>query len=247
MKKILSILCVVGVFCGAFAVRNNSIAQTTSYTTSYFNIENTTSAIDINPANINVGEQPPTSFIDENWGGGITTTVVGPAYSAGLSKRVVALPANVHQFTFSYQIRPSQTATIYAQVYETDLMIVDASGNRFNGSCQINNYEGGMWQIANASGGWVDTGFKPGLLPPDVWTQVSVVYLVNWQKLTLSVVSIEQGSQVFSGIAPALQNIPATQKSGWQPSILDVQIQDGMDSEPGGFSRDMRNITIQGQ
>lgn len=237
MKKILSLVVALALLCGV-----TTAAQT--YTAAYANLENAPAVVDTAPADINPGEQQPLSFTDEAWSGGITTSITGPAYSAGLSKRVVTLPANVHQFTFAYQIRPSQAAALYAQVFERDLIIVDAAGNRYNGSCQINNYEGGMWQIANAAGGWVDTGFKSGLLPPDVWTQIAVVYQVNWQALTMSVVSIEDGSQVFSGLSPPLENVAATQKSGWQPSILDVQIQEGLDSEPGSYTVDMRNIGI---
>lgn len=237
MKKMLTIAAAL-LFCCA----TRAFPQT--YTAAYANLENAPAVVDTTPADINPGEQQPLSFTDEAWSGGITTSITGPAYSAGLSKRVVALPANVHQFTLTYQIRPSQAAALYAQVYERDLIIVDAAGNRYNGSCQINNYEGGMWQIANAAGGWVDTGFKPGLLPPDVWTQIAVVYQVNWQALTMSVVSIEDGGQPFSGFAPPLENVAATQKSGWQPSILDVQIQEGLDSEPGSYTVDMRNLDI---
>ena len=224
-----------------------SVLSAQSYTATYTNVERVPAVVDVNPADINPGEQPPWAYTDQAWSGGITTTVAGPAYSAGLSKRVLALPANVSQFTLSYQIRVSQTGALYAQVYETDLIIVDATGNRYNGSTQLNNYEGGEWQIANATDGWVDTGYKPGLLPPDVWTTVAIVYKVNWQAATLSVLSISQGGTVFSGISPSLENVPATKNSGWQPLIIDLQLQDGLDSDPGSFSRDMRNITIQMQ
>lgn len=213
------------------------------YSASYVNIETITPGEDTNPVDINVGASSPTSFTDQQWNGGTTINISGPAYSAGLSKRTVTLPANVSQFTVQYQIRPSQTAALYSQVHETDLMIVDATGNRYNGSTQKNNQEGGMWQVANATGGWVDTGFKPGLFVPDTWSPVAVVYKANWTALTLSVVSIMDGNQVFS-LPPTLLNIPATQKSGWQPSILDIQIQDCLNSSGGAYTRDMRDIAI---
>ena len=216
------------------------------YTASYTNIETLFPGIDTNPANINPGQQEPTSFTDQPWNGGTTIAIDGSKYSAGLSKRVVPLPTSISAFTFTYQIRPSQTAALYSQVHETDLIIVDPLGNRYNGSCQKNNEEGGMWQIVNAAGDWVDTGFKIGLFTPDVWTTVTVIFKANWQALTLSVTSISDGT-LTQAIPSSLQNIPATQKSGWQPSILDVQIQDGLNALGGGYSRDMRNIGIEMQ
>ncbi len=113
--------------------------QAYSYTASYTNLETIVPGIDIKPADVNPGLPPPTSFTDEPWAGGTTINVDGPPYSAGLSKRSVPLPPNVSQFTLTYQINPSETATLYAQVYETDLIIVDPNGNRYNGSCQMNN------------------------------------------------------------------------------------------------------------
>ena len=142
------------------------------YSASYINLETIAPGIDIDPANINPGQEPPTSFTDEPWSGGTTINISGPAYSAGLSKRSVPLPANVSQFTLTYQISPSEDAIEYSQVHETDLMIVDSAGNRYNGSTQKNNQAGGIWEIANAAGDWVPTGFKPGLFRPGVWTAV---------------------------------------------------------------------------
>ena len=215
------------------------------FTAGYSNLETLTPGIDVNPTNINPGAPPPASFTDESYAGGTTINVSGPAYSAGLSKRAVPLPTNVtiHQITMTYQINPSQNAILYAQVHETDLMFVDAAGDLYNGSCQLNNQEGGMWQIAKAGGAWIDTGFKTGLLPPGVWTTVVVVYQPNWTTLTLSVVSITVGALTFT-IPASMQNVAAVQKSGWQPNLLDVQIQDGLNSKGGAFTRDMRNISI---
>lgn len=214
-----------------------------AFEASYTTLEQLAPGIDTTPADINPGEPAPTSFTDEPWSGGTTINISGPAYSAGLSKRAVALPAGVSQFTLTYQVDPSPEAAAHSQVNETDLIIVDAAGNKYNGSCQINNEEGGMWQIATATGAWVDTGFKPGPWATDTWTLVSVVYRANWTGLTLSVVSISDAGQTFT-VPAALQNVPAVQKSGWQPSLLDVQIQDGLNSAGGSYTRQMRDIDI---
>jgi hypothetical protein len=219
------------------------------FSASYANLETIVPGIDMNPADINPGGPEPTSatgFTDEPWSGGTTVSINGPQWFAGLSKRSVTPPTgllqSISQITVTYDIRPSQTASLFAQLHETDLIIVDANGNRYNGSCQKNNEEGGMWQIVNAQGNWVDTGFKPGLFTPDVWTPVSVVYRVNWQALTLSVIGITDGTTPFL-IPAALQNVPAVKNSGWQPNLLDIQIQDTL-IKAGSYTRDMKNIGI---
>jgi len=217
-------------------------ARAQKFTASYLNLEQMVAGIDLAPGNINPGGPAPSSFTDEIWNGGTTVSVSGPAYAAGLSKRAVALPAGVSQFTVSYQTRASQASARYSQANETDLMIVDGAGTLYNGSTRLDNQEGGEWQITNARGAWVDTGFKPGLFPADTWVQVSVVYQANWSASTLSVVSIAQGGQVFS-IPAALASVETMANSGWQKNLLDVQLQETL-VVAGSYTRDMKNINI---
>lgn len=215
-----------------------------SFNASYTNLETIAPGIDTTPADINPGGPVPAYFNDETWNGGTSDTIAGVAYAAGLSKRAVTLPANVSQFTLSYQVRVSQTGAAYSQANETDLMIVDSNGTLYNGSTRLNNQEGGMWQITNSAGGWVDTGFKPGLFAADTWTSVVVVYQANWTAQTLSVLSITDGS-TFT-VPAALRQVETMANSGWQKAILDVQIQDTL-VKAGAYTRDMRNIGIAGQ
>lgn len=214
---------------------------------SYLNLEQMVAGIDTTPADINVGGPVPAYFSDQMWNGGTTITVAGPAFAAGLSKRSVALPSGVSQCTLSYQIRVSQSAGVESQANETDLMIVDAAGNLYNGSTRKNNQEGGEWQITNATGSWVDTGFKPGLFPADTWTQVAVVYQANWTAASFTILSIEDETAptlvgaVFS-LGPTFKP-QVISNSTWKKGILDVQIQDTL-WVAGSYTRDMRNIDL---
>jgi len=169
--------------------------------------------------------------------------ISGLQWAAGLSKRAVTvladLLASITQITFSYQIRPSQLAAVLSQANENDLMVTNAKGALFNGSVRKNNQEGGMWQVANSAGGWVDTGFKPGPFAPDVWTQVIVVYAINWTT-GIRVVSITDNGTTFQlDTPPAAPNLEAA----WGPNLLDWQSQETLLSA-GGYARDMRNVTL---
>lgn len=215
-------------------------------TAQYSKLETLTPQIDTTPADINAGQPPPTLFRDDIYPDGTTITIDGPAYSAGLSKRYVTPPAGLLQsfktFTFSYQIRISETALIYSQVHENDFRVVDASGNVYPGDAQKNNYQGGMWQIPNGKGGWIDTGFKPGLFTPDVWNPVSVIFEVNWTAKTITFVSITDGVSTFA-VPPAIATIPAAALN-WPAGLLGFQNQEGLNALGGTYTRSTRNISI---
>jgi hypothetical protein len=213
-------------------------------THSYANLETLVPGIDINPDDINPGGPPPDSFTDTPWPGGTTLNIDGPQWAAGLSKRSVTVLADVlasiSRITFSFQIRPSQLAAVLSQAPENDLMITDQAANRYNGSLRKNNQKGGMWQIANAAGAWVDTGFDPGPFLPDVWTPASAVYQMVWGK-SISVLSITDGAETFTFPSPVAY--APTPNSKWAPNLLDVQLQEVLENA-GSFTRDTRNIGI---
>lgn len=219
------------------------------FTATYSNLETIAPVLDTNPADINPGQQPPTLFRDDPYPGGSTITIEGPAYSAGLSKRYVTPPGGLLQtlsvFTFSYQIMPSETASMFAQVHENDFRVTDASGNVFLGDLQKNNQEDGMWQMPDGKGGWIDTGFKPGLFAADMWTPVSVIYRVNWAAKTTTYVSMMDGTQLFTFKA-AIATVPAVALK-WAPGLLGFQNQEGLNALGGCYSRSTRNIGIEAQ
>ena len=218
---------------------------------SYSELETITPGLDTDPNNINPGGPVPLYFNDV-YGGGVTTmTLVGTRFAAGLSKRVVTLPSGVSQFTFTYKIKPSALASVYAQVYENDLMFVDSKGNRFNGSVRKNNDLGGMWQIVNAAGQWVAV-FKAGLFPTEVWTTVTIVFKINWTALTIAVISITDGTQKTFVIANPMNN-PAIQDDPlWEPNIIDWQSQGTINENviaPAivSYTQEMMDVCVYGQ
>lgn len=219
------------------------------FSASYANLETIAPTIDTIPAHINPGQQPPTLFRDDPYPGGSTITIDGPAYSAGLSKRYVTLPvgllATLSVFTFNYQITPSETASLFSQVHENDFRVTDAAGNVFIGDLQKNNQEGGTWMMPDGKGGWIDTGFKPGLFTPEAWTPVSVIYRINWAAKTSTYVSIMDGTQLFTFPA-SIATVPAAALA-WAPGLLGFQNQEGLNALGGCYTRSTRNIGIEGQ
>lgn len=220
---------------------------------SYSKIETIVPGIDTNPADINPGGPTPLYFNDVFAGGVTTMTLVGERYAAGLSKRVVTLPEGVSRFTFTYAIRPSQLAALYAQVYENDLMFVDSKSRRYNGSVRKNCVTG-EWEIVNVTGDWVPTGFKPAPFAPDVWTTVTIVFQINWTAFTLSVVSITDGTKSFTVTAPLPQNNPAitTDNPPWQADIIDWQSQGTLNTNVivgaiASYTQEMMNVCVYGQ
>lgn len=215
------------------------------FTANYAKLETLTPQIDTTPANINPGQLPPDLFRDDVYPGGTTITIEGPKYSAGLSKRYVTPPLGLLQnfttFTFSYQIRPSETAAIYSQVHENDFRTSGTSGEVYVGDTQKNNEEGGVWMIPDGKGGWLNTTFKPGLFAPDVWTPVSVVYQIAWGK-SLTFVSITDGVSTFA-VPPSIATIPANALD-WQAGLLGFQNQEGLNALGATYTRSTRNIGI---
>ena len=213
----------------------------------YSNLETLTNAIDINPADINPGGSIPFHFEEAKWPGGLTILITGNATagnSAGLSKRTVVLPPATKRIVHSYRIRPSQLAHLHALIHECDLQIVDAESYLYNGSSQIDNSNGGVWDGAGKGGSWVQFGYKTGLLPPDEWTQVAVSMAIDQTAKTHSYGAIAVSRfGVFTDIPAALKNVPAV-KTNWKPSIILHQIQDTTNAPNVSYTRDMADITV---
>jgi len=216
----------------------------TSY--SITNIETIVPGIDINPANINPSGPVPIDFKDTLWPGGTTLFLDGIPYAAGLSKRAFSPPLDllmsIGTITKSFQIRPSQTAFLFSGSNESDLMVVDGNGLRYNLSLRKNNEKGGLWEAVGLDGTWKSTGFDPGKFTPDVWTQVTVVCAVNWIKSTSAILKITDGTTPFTIPNPVI--LPAAANTGWQKDLIDDQEQETEGPVAGPYTRDMRNISI---
>ena len=211
----------------------------------YSKLETIVPLIDTDPAHINPGQQPPALFRDDQFPGGTTITIDGPAYSAGLSKRYVIPPPGLLQsftlFTFSYQIQPSELAALYSQVHENDFRMSGSSGEVYVGDAQKNNADGGLWMLPDGKGGWVPTTFKPGLFTPDVWTSVSVSFEIAWGK-SITFLSITDDGETFA-VPAAIATIPAAALA-WQPGLLGFQNQEGLNALGGIYTCSRRNLTI---
>lgn len=212
----------------------------------YSNVETLPRGLDTDPAHINPGGPVPLDFNDQSWSGGTTLNISGDPYAAGLSKRSFSPQADLllsaTKITKSFQIRPSQMCAILSQANESDLMIVDPSGNLYNGSLRKNNQTGGTWETVDSGGKWVSTGFVPGHFAPDAWTAVTVVYGVNWTEKIIALMSIEDGTTNFIISKPVWN--PAIANSGWQATLIDDQEQETIGAVAGAYTRDVRDITI---
>ena len=221
------------------------------FTATWTNLETIAPGIDTNPADINPGQPGPTTFYDQVWPGGTTISIEGLAYSAGMSKRSVAVLAGlfsgVRQVTHSMEVRISETALLYQQVCELDLRAVDAGGLLYPGDVQKNMQQGGLWQFTKDGTNWTATAFKTGLWIPDAWTPIAKVYEVDFTKHTITLTSITDGSDTWVNPSPVA--VPAIANLGWPANFFYEQDQEGRNGVVGsyGYERSMRNIGIQVQ
>lgn len=131
-----------------------------------------------------------------------------------------------------FSLQPDLNAATSAQAIEVDT-ILTVGGWTYNLSMQINYEEEGMIQVADATGKWVDTGVKIGLLDPATVTRFSVLYEFDEAKHTSAVRHVMVGPTVHD-IPEALQNIPAVQK-GWTDGAI-MQVQLDTNARGGEFS-----------
>lgn len=115
---------------------------------------------------------------------------------------------NTGNLEFSFDLIVDEANSTAANVRETDVILV-TGGYKYNFSGQQNITEGGMIQIADSKGNWVDTGIKLGILSPNVRHSLSWKYSFDTTKHTGSVVSFALDGVGYS-IPTSLQNIPAS-------------------------------------
>ena len=214
------------------------------FAANYANLETLAPVLDTNPADINKGQLPPDLFRDDPWPGGTTITIEGPKYSAGLSKRYITPIAGLlqaaSQFTFSYQIKPGDSAPMFSQVHENDFRASGPSGEVYVGDAQKNNQEGGIWMIGDGKGGW-NALSKTGLFTTMGFTTVIYVFRIVWGK-SLTWVSLTDGG-VSVPIPAGLATVAAANLA-WQPGLLGFQNQEGLNALGGCYQRSTRNIGI---
>jgi hypothetical protein len=168
---------------------------------------------------------------------------IGEAYAGWLAKHVAPLLTPSALITFSYLINPDSSATFNAQALETDTRLTDASGWTYNGSCQLNLAEGGMWQVPNpTTGEWFDIGVRTGPLPANTWTPVTITYSLDYSARLISIVNIQVSGTTHP--IPVPQKLPA-KLLGWTASQVVTQLQPCLNSRGGAFSVGFKGIQYQ--
>lgn len=173
----------------------------------------------------------------------------GVQYAGGMAYASLGWPQGcTYGFAgLDYECFLSAADAQFLQVMETDLKAVLnpwSSGvlipNVANWSVQKNLAAGGMWQIDDVNGDWVDTGFNPGPLSVDTWIPVSLRFSVDWSNLKSSVLSIKENGKIGM-IPPALQNVSLL-PSNWS-TALNTQLQICL-SKAGGVALQYRNVVV---
>ena len=131
-------------------------------------------------------------------------------------------------------------AATYAQALELDCKYTH-SGYQANFSHQLNYIEGGHEQITNAAGSWVDIGYNPGKLTPNIWHHYVFTYSFNTGALTYSWVSLELDG-VITNIPNTLQNQPMY-ASTWPDGVI-PQVQQDLTVAAGQFTMKIQNMQL---
>lgn len=182
--------------------------------------------------------------------GSIRVSGQGVQYAGGMACAQLGWP-DVPNLAFAgldYEAYVSAADLSFLRVLETDLKACLnpwVSGpnisNVANWSVQKNLAEGGMWQIDDVNGNWIDTGFNPGPLSPDVWVPVSLRFSVNWTGGTYSVLSISESGK--TGLIQAPQQNIALLPSNWGKA-LNAQLPQTCLNMAGAVNVQIRNALV---
>jgi len=131
--------------------------------------------------------------------------------------------------------------------HETDLKAVVQGApnaatkipNVFDWSAQVNIGRGGMFQIDQVGGGWIDTGIK---IPPvpDVWNALEIFFKADVTSSKFSVTGVTSNGSHYN-VPTGLQNVPLL-SSNWQP-VAAVQLQNEV-SKPGVVNITYRKVNL---
>ena len=192
-----------------------------------------------------IGGVPPTSYGSILYGIAVGFYTNGPAYANWLAAVHRPVLPNTGKLSLSFNLSVDPRANECAQALEFDtrVSIQDGSGKwNYNGSSQFNQAGGGAWQIVDANGDWVDTGFRPGKFTPLVKYPIKIDYSFDVTKHTSSVLGISIGGDINQRfLVPAhMQNLAAS-NLGWADSCS-LQVQLDLNSSGGAYSIYMRDI-----
>jgi hypothetical protein len=170
--------------------------------------------------------------------------VANPTYGNGLAASyrplMPAFDPTAIPLAFEYEVCTDGNGPSLAQAIETDLLYCGADGYKAIGGLQNNYQLGGVIQISNAAGDWVNTDVTLGKFAPGVWYSVKINYLVNAVAHTITYVSL-----VVNGITyPLGQTFASTLMSPiWKPGVY-AQLQTDVGAAGGGFSVGFKNVGL---
>jgi hypothetical protein len=103
-----------------------------------------------------------------------------------------------------------------------------------NGSTQFNYGKGGMFQICDKNGLWLDTGWLAGKFVPNTVYPIAIKYHFDWVRKIYSHISASNGVGQPFMIPSALQNIPMSPLD-WTDTC-NLQCQLDLAGAGGGYS-----------
>lgn len=189
----------------------------------------------------NIGGQPPTSYGTILLPDCCQFFTAGKAYADWLAAIHRPICPNTGYLTLSFGLMTDLLCESQAQALEFDTRI-SVAGMNYNFSAQFNYAEGGAFQIVDAKGNWVDTGWKPGKFVPYVWYPVTFAYGFDVTKKAYSFLSASVGMGVFQ--IPKLMQGMAAQSLSWADSCS-LQVQLDLSAAGGAYSIFTRKMEYQ--
>lgn len=163
----------------------------------------------------------------------------GPAWACWLTavhRQVLCKQPSFVSVSFS--LMTDHLAPTCAQAIEIDF-ILSLNGLKGNGSSQFNYAEGGMWQIVDAKGNWVDTGIETAIFVPWVPHPIKIEYYFDAKEFSVSSLAVCGDHNV---VVANQQQIPM-QPTNWGESAS-VQVQQDLGAAGGAFSIFMKDLAI---
>lgn len=187
----------------------------------------------------NIGGAPPTSFGSVLLPGMRQFYTVGSAYADGLNAIKRPILPNTGFLTLSFELMTDALAPTFAQALEVDSRLC-VSKTDYNLSSQFNYVEGGVFQIVDRNGKWVDTEWKPGKFQPYVWYPIRFQYGFDVAKKTFSFLSASNGVGASFSIPKTMQGI-LSGPLAWDDTC-NLQVQLDLAQAGGQYSIFTRNM-----
>lgn len=184
-----------------------------------------------------IGGGVPTMYGTTYAAGVRTFSTVGGPFTDWLAACHRKIPSNTGKLSLRFDLKTDAQTLLVAQTIELDTR-VSVNKLNYNFSSQFNYQRGGMLQISNQAGGWVDTGIKPGPFTPLVWIPIQFDYVFDIVAHKYSTLAVTI-SGIKTLLPAALQNLTATSLD-WADSCS-LQVQQDLNALGGAFDIYLRN------